>query len=222
MVAEHALALLLALTRRLPEMAREQRAHRWERDAIGATMRTLEESTVCVVGLGNIGRDVARRLKAFHARVIAVSREGVANDDIAEVFPRTRLGEAFAQADAVVLCTAADAASRQLIGKPALAALKPHAFLVNVARGALVDEPALIEALREGRLAGAALDVQATEPLPESSPLWDLPNVIVSPHTAGAGSSGYPGHRALFAENLARYLGGQPLKNEVRAVGSRQ
>jgi phosphoglycerate dehydrogenase-like enzyme len=216
MVAEHALALLLALVRRLPEIAREQRGHRWSREHITAAMTTLEGKTVCIVGLGNIGREVAKKLAAFHARVIAVSRKGAAGGDVAEVFPRSRITDAFAQSDAVVICTMADEESRHLIGASALAALKPGARLVNVARGSLVDEAALIEALRAGTLAGAGLDVQEAEPLPSASPLWDLPDVIVSPHSAGGGSSGYDAHRALFAENLGRYRAGKPLIHQYR------
>jgi phosphoglycerate dehydrogenase-like enzyme len=219
MVAEHAMALLLALVRRLPEIGREQRAHRWSREHISENMGTLEGKTVCIVGLGNIGREVARKLRAFHARPIGVSRKGEAGDEVADVYPRTAIAAAFAQSDAVVVCTMADEGSRRLVSAAALAALKPDALLVNVARGSLVDEKALIAALREGRLGGAGLDVQETEPLPADSPLWDMPNVIISPHSAGTGSSSYIPHRALFAENLARYRSGKPLIHAYRPTG---
>jgi phosphoglycerate dehydrogenase-like enzyme len=216
MVSEHALALLLALVRGLPELQSDQRARRWRHDAAFAAMRTLEDAVVCIIGLGAIGRAVARRAKAFDARVIAVSRAGVAGGDIDEVFPRERLADALARADAVVICTSSEPTSHHLIGADALAAMAPKAFLVNVARGDLVDGVALAVALQAGRLAGAALDVIEVEPLQSSSLLWDLPNVIVSPHVAGGGSTGYAQQKVLFAENLARLAAGELLVNVCR------
>jgi phosphoglycerate dehydrogenase-like enzyme len=126
------------------------------------------------------------------------------------------MGEALSMADAVVICTSGDASSVRLIGAPELAAMKPSAFVINVARGNIIDEPALVAALRRGRLAGAALDVAEAEPLAADSPLWDMPNVIVSPHVAGTGSTGYPQQKKLFAENLRRLQSGEPLLNECR------
>jgi phosphoglycerate dehydrogenase-like enzyme len=216
MVSEHAVMMLLALVRRLPEMRTHQQSHHWDRDGITAQMRTLDGATVCVIGLGNIGQEVARKLKAFDARVIAVSREGTAGKDIDGVFPRERIGEALAVSDAVVICTSGDESSVRLIGAPELAAMKPTAFIVNVARGNIIDEPALVAALQHGRLAGAALDVAEAEPLPTDSPLWGMPNVIISPHVAGTGSTGYPQQKKLFAENLRRLQSGKPLLNECR------
>jgi phosphoglycerate dehydrogenase-like enzyme len=217
MVSEHALALLLALVRRLPEALASQGARRWEREESFARLRTLEGATVCVIGLGEIGRAVARKAKAFDARVIAVSRAGTADGDIEQVFPRLRLGEALAQADAVVICTSADETSHHLIDAAALAAVKANALLVNVARGDIVDGAAVVAALKSGRLAGAGLDVAEVEPIPPESPLWSAPNLIISPHIAGGGSSGYPRQKALFGENLARFTAGKPLVNVCRA-----
>jgi phosphoglycerate dehydrogenase-like enzyme len=216
MVSEHALALLLALVRRLPDMAADQRARRWRREEINARVRTLAGALVCVVGLGSIGREIARKARAFEARVIAVSRQGRAGGDIEAVFPRECIGEALGRADAVVISTSADATSFHLIGEQALAAIRPEAFLVNVARGNIVDGAALAAALAAGRLAGAALDVTEIEPLPSDSPLWEAPNLIISPHVAGGGSSGYTEQKALFAENLARFRAGEPLRNVCR------
>jgi phosphoglycerate dehydrogenase-like enzyme len=217
MVSEHAFALLLALVRRLPDMAADQRARRWRREETNARLRTLAGALVCVVGLGSIGREIARKAQAFEARVIAVSRQGRAGGDIDAVFPRERIGEALARADAVVISTSADPTSFHLIGAQALAAMRPGAFLVNVARGNIVDGAALAAALAAGRIAGAALDVTEREPLPPESPLWEAPNLIISPHVAGGGSSGYPQQKALFAENLARFRAGEPLRNVCRA-----
>jgi phosphoglycerate dehydrogenase-like enzyme len=221
MVSEHALALLLALVRRFPGMQADQTARRWRREETNATIRTLEGAVICVIGLGAIGREVARKASAFSARVIGVSRAGMAGGDIAQVFPRERLAEALALADAVVVCTSADETSAHMIDAAALAAMKPTGLLVNVARGNIVDGAALVDALKAGRLEGAALDVTEIEPLPPDSPLWDAPNLILSPHVAGGGSTGYPQQKALFEKNLARYLAGEPLLNVCRARGRR-
>ncbi len=214
MVAEHALALLLALARGLPRIIAAQKAHHWLREEISEEISTLEEKTVCIIGLGHVGREVARKLKAFHANVIAVSRTGKSGGEVGTVFPRAHLTDALALADAIVICTGADDTTQHMIGAKALAAVKRGALLVNVSRGSLVDETALVEALARGALSGVALDVQETEPHPATSPLWDLPNVIVSPHSAGAGSNAYVSHRELFRENLERFLAGKPLRNQ--------
>jgi phosphoglycerate dehydrogenase-like enzyme len=171
---------------------------------------------VCVVGLGAIGREVARKVRAFDGRVIAVSRAGTPGGDIAQVFARERIGEALAMADAVVICTSSDPRSFHLIDAAALAAMRPEAFLVNVARGDIVDGAALVATLQAGRLAGAALDVTEIEPLPPDSPLWDLPNLIITPHIAGGGLSGYAQQQALFGKNLLRFAAGESLLNVCR------
>jgi phosphoglycerate dehydrogenase-like enzyme len=214
MVSEHAMLLLLALLRQLPECQAHQRAHLYTRAETNVRLRTLEDATVCVFGRGAIGRALARKLEAFDARVIAVSRMPAEPGGI--VYPRERRREAIALADAVVICTAGDETSYHMIGAAEIAAMKPTAYLVNVARGEIVDEAALITALREGRLAGAGLDVNEVEPLPTDSPLWDMPNVILSPHVAGGGSTGYFMHKKLFEQNLARLKAGEPLINECK------
>jgi phosphoglycerate dehydrogenase-like enzyme len=216
MVSEHAVTLLLALVRQLPECQAHQRARRYTRQETNAKLRTLEDATVCVVGRGAIGREIVRKLRAFDARPIAVSRTTVEPGDLVAVYPRERIREALAKADAVVICTAGDETSYRLVGAAELAALKPAAYLVNVARGEIVDEAALIAALRSGRLAGAGLDVNEVEPLPADSPLWDMPTVILSPHVAGGGSTGYFMHKKLFMQNLERLRGGSPLINECK------
>jgi phosphoglycerate dehydrogenase-like enzyme len=216
MVSEHAVTLLLALLRQLPECQRHQRAHLYTRQETNAKLSTLEGATVCVVGRGAIGHEVVRKVKAFDARPIAVSRTTTDSDDVAAVFPRERINEALGQADAVVICTVGGEASYHLVGASELAAMKPTAYLINVARGEIVDEAALIAALQEGRIAGAGLDVNEVEPLPADSPLWDMPNVVLSPHIAGGGSSGYFMHKRLFIENLERLRTGQPLVNECK------
>jgi len=148
--------------------------------------------------------------------VIAVSRATADAGDLLAVYPRERMREALALADAVVVCTAGDETSYRMIGAAEIAAMKRTAYVVNVARGEIIDEGALIAALREGRLAGAGLDVNEGEPLPADSPLWDMPNVLLSPHVAGGGSTGYFLHKKLFAQNLARLRAGEPLINECK------
>ena len=214
-VAEHALALLLGVMRRLPDVQAAQRAHAWRRDELQPTLSSLEGANVCIVGLGGVGREVARKAKAFDARTIAVSRAGAPGGDVDVVLPRERIGEALAEADAVVICTSSDASSRHMIGAAQFAAMKPGACLVNIARGEILDEAALVQALRDGRLGGAGLDVAETEPLPSASPLWDLPNVIISPHIAGGGGKDYAQQKALFSANLERFRAGRPLLNQI-------
>jgi phosphoglycerate dehydrogenase-like enzyme len=216
MVSEHAVTLLLALLRQLPECQRLQRTHVYLREETNAKLRTLEDATVCVIGRGVIGREIVRKLKAFDARPIAVSRTTSDPGDVEAVYPRERIREALARADAVVISTAGDETSYHMIGAAELAAMKPTAFIVNVARGEIIDEAALIAALQNGRIAGAGLDVNEVEPLPPGSPLWDMPNVILSPHVAGGGSTGYFMHKKLFVENLERLRTGKPLINECK------
>jgi len=216
MVSEHALLLLLALARRLHLIGAAQRRHEWLRAQFSREMTTLEDAVVCVVGRGAIGRELARKLKAIGARPVAVSRTTEADETVAQVFPRERLRDALAIADAVAICTGGGDETRQLIGAAEIAAMKRGAVIVNVARGSIIDEAALIAALREGRLAGAGLDVLSTEPMPADHVLWDMPNVIVTPHVAGQGSTGYPEQRRLFAENLRRFKAGLPMLNQCK------
>ena len=215
MVAEHAMTLLLALLRHLPECQALQRAHLYRRQETNGKLKTLEDATVCVIGRGAIGREIVRKLKAFDAQPIAVSRTATDPGDLAAVYPRERITEGLTRADAVIICTAGDESSFRLIGEREIAAMKPTAYIVNVARGEIINEAALVAALAGGRLAGAGLDVNETEPLPADSALWDMPNVILSPHVAGGGSTGYFMHRNLFKQNLERLRAGQPLLNEI-------
>jgi phosphoglycerate dehydrogenase-like enzyme len=215
-VSEHALMLLLALMRGLPGMMACQREHDWLRAEMTKKVTSIEEAVVCVIGRGPIGRELARKLKAVNARPIAVSRTADGDGIVEQVFPRERLHDALAIADAVAICTSGDDASRYMFSTAAFAAMKPNAVIVNVARGSIIDEAALIAALSEGRIAGAGLDVAETEPMAAANPLWDMPNVIVTPHVAGQGSSGYAEQRKLFGENLARLRDGRPMLNECK------
>jgi phosphoglycerate dehydrogenase-like enzyme len=214
-IAEHAMTLLLAVMRRLPELRRAQTAHRWIRQEINRRMASLEDANVAIIGLGAVGCALARRLKAFDATVIGISR-GREDAPIDRLFSRRRMAEALAISDAAIVTTNADRSSFHLVGAPELAAMKPGGIIVNVARGSIIDQDALVAALLSGRLAGAGLDVVETEPLPPDSPLWDLPNVLITPHVAGGGSTGYRRLREIFGENLRRLGAGQELVNRYR------
>lgn len=212
--AEHAMTLLLASSRRLWEIRKNQNRHYWARVEMNHTMRSVEGQTLVLIGLGGIGAEVARKAQAFDMRVIAVSRGAPICPGVERVVPRERMREALAEADAVIVCTASDPSSYRLIDAKAFAAMKPTAYLINIARGEVLDEVALIAALREKRIAGAAIDVADQEPLAADSPLWDMPNVIITPHVSGAGSTNdYFRQRAIFGENLARFEAGEPLQN---------
>jgi phosphoglycerate dehydrogenase-like enzyme len=218
-MAEHALGLLLTFARKL-HLARDlQRAHRWGQVALWTeppAFGRLAGGTLGLVGLGAVGSALAARAAALGLRVIALRPHPRPDPAPAhEQWGPERLGELLERADWVVLAAPHTAATRGLIGAAELARMKPGAVLVNLGRGALVDEPALVAALREGRIAGAALDVVRGEPLEAASPLWDLPNVVITPHVAGLGPGHWEGAVEQFAGNLRRYLAGEPLVNVV-------
>ena len=211
-LAEFALFGLLAFTKDLPRLLADQHAHRWGHYPVGE----LSGRTLLIVGLGQIGEEVARLAAAFGMRVVGLNRSGEA--DSTHVHEIRRIGdlhECLPDADAIVISAPLTGETRGLIDAAALGRMKPGTILVNIGRGGVVDEGAMIEALRSGRLAGAALEVFAREPLPVDNPLWDLPNVLVSPHTAGLSMREDERIVSLFVENLGRYLRGEPLRNRV-------
>lgn len=217
-VAEHAMAFILALSRRLPEARDNQHARHW-RGMIGDLARREDQltgRTLLVVGLGRIGARLARLAKAFDMRVIATRRDPAAGTAGADaVYGTGRLPALLGEADIVALTCPLTPETDGLIDAAALAAMKPTAHLINVARGRVVDEPALVDALQQGRLAAAALDVTEEEPLPTASPLWSLPNVLITPHTAGETRAYEDGVIDLLMTNLARLRRGAALINEV-------
>jgi phosphoglycerate dehydrogenase-like enzyme len=215
-VSEHALMLLLSLARGLPVWQVGQRTHQWRRSETAPRVRSLQNAVVCILGQGSIGRELARKLKGLDAQPIAVSRTIEPSEHVTQVFPRERLREALAMSGALAICTSGGDDTRHMIGAAELAALKPGALVVNIARGSIIDETALMAALRSGHIGGAGLDVVQTEPLPAGHPLWDMPNVILSPHIAGSGSEGYVHQRKLFGENLRRFREGLPMLNECQ------
>lgn len=212
MVAEHAMALLLGLTRAIPDVVVAQQNHLWLRAEISAKTWCLAGANACIVGLGHVGRELGLRLQSFGAKLIGVSRSTQPVPGFGAVFQREDLCTALEGADVVLVCTHATEDTKHLFGAKEFAAMKRGALFVNIARGSIVVENALIDAIQSGHLGGAALDVQATEPLPADSPLWNLPNVIISPHSAGSGPGTYPERRELFSENLKRLQNGEVLK----------
>jgi len=182
-VAEHAFALALALYRGIPQSA----GRRWDR-TVAAQMRALEGDTALVVGLGAIGRDVARRAKAFGMRVLAATRRSRLDANCDDVGSLEALPQLLAAAGVVFLTLALTPETYRIFGAPQFAAMRQGAFIINVGRGGLVDQAALAAALRSGRVGGAGLDVTDPEPLPADDPLWDAPNLIVTPHVAAIGS----------------------------------
>jgi phosphoglycerate dehydrogenase-like enzyme len=209
-IAHTVLLYLLALSRGLLGWLEGQRAREWRPHVV----HDLQGDLLGVVGLGPIGLEVARLGTAFGMRVVGLRRTP-RGDEPCETWRLDRLPELAALADHLVLALPLTEETRHLVGAQVLAGMKPSAVLVNVGRGALVDEPALVAALAERRIAGAALDVFEVEPLPAESPLWSLPNVIVTPHSAGTSPANWERASALFADNLARYVRGEPLRNEV-------
>jgi glyoxylate/hydroxypyruvate reductase A len=212
-LAEFALLAMLMFGKDALRLGREQREHRWERYA----GEELAGKTVCVVGLGQIGREVARLARAFDARTVGTVRElGSRRPEdlhVERLEPTEGLDDLLTEADVLVLAAPHTPLTHRLIDARRLALLKPGAILVNIARGDVVDQSALIEALRSGHLRGAALDVFEQEPLPRDSPLWDLPNVFVSPHSASTVAKENERIVDLFCENIRRYLDGRPLLN---------
>ncbi len=223
-IAEHVLAVTLAIFRRLPHAFRSQLAREWAQDEIGILgHRTVAGARVLVVGLGAIGLAVARHMSALGARVTGIRRRPQASetpDGVEVVAPPDRLRSLLASADVVVVSAPHTRETRGLIGRAELAAMRPDAMLVNVSRGQLIDEPALLAALESGAIAGAALDVFNDEPLPADSPFWRLENVLITPHTSGFRPDHWDAAVALFSDNLRRFESGAELINVVdKAAG---
>jgi len=219
-VAEHVIALIFALAMKIPQAARLQQKRTWGQDAIwndAPRPREVAGATLGLIGLGSIGRNVARMASALGMRVIAVREhlEKKNPEGVAAVYGSTQIEELLSASDYLVMAAPLTQATRGLMNADRLAAMRPDAYLINVGRGAQVDEMALADALRNRRIAGAALDVFEQEPLPAESPLWDLENLLITPHTAGLTEKLWQRHYALFSENLRRYLAREPLLSIV-------
>ena len=215
-VAEHAVALLLALVRQLPRALTAQESAKWNAPSMIGSMRSLEDLTVAIVGFGSIGGSIATRLRPLAKRIIGVSRTGRPDARADAMFASTHLREALTQSDAVILSVTYDPETRHLIDAVALGELPPNALLVNVSRGPVVDSVALHRALAEGRLGGAALDVTDPEPLPADDPLWHTPGVIITPHIGSFGSRATGARLAdQYERNLERFARGEALEGTI-------
>jgi phosphoglycerate dehydrogenase-like enzyme len=211
-LAEFCLLGLLHFTKGVPRLWADQRAHHWDHYPVAE----LRGGTVLVLGLGAIGTEVARLTKAFGMHTIGINRRGLSDSPhVDEVYASGDLRDVLPRADAVVVTLPLTDETRGMLDGQTIGHLKPDAILVNAGRGGVIDEPALVQALREHRLGGAALEVFATEPLPTDSPLWDLPDVLISPHTAALSVHENERINELFCENLRRYLAGEELLSRV-------
>lgn len=209
-MAEYVIGWCSWVTQRVETYREAQRQRRWLDHVLPDR---LLGKTLAIVGLGDIGRDIARAALAFGMRVLGVSRRGRLVREAERVYPVGQMARALRQADFVVVLLPLTPETHGIIGADAFAAMKPTAWLVNIARGAVVNEAALLEALEQRRIAGAILDVFATEPLPPHHPLWRMDNVVITPHIAGPST---PEEIApVFNDNLARYLAGRPLRHVV-------
>ncbi len=219
-VAEHVLALIFALAKKISQAALFQQKHEWGQEAIwkdGQHPREIAGATLGLIGVGSIGTRVAKMASALGMRVIAV-REHVEKgrpEGVGAVFAPSGLNDLLSQSDFVVVAAPLIGATQGLINTTRLSVMKPSAYLINVGRGPQVDEAALVEALRNRQIAGAALDVFEREPLPADSPLWGAENLLITPHTAGLTEKLWHRHYELFSDNLRRYLTGQPLRYVV-------
>jgi phosphoglycerate dehydrogenase-like enzyme len=211
-LAEFAIFGVLAGSKNLPRLNAQQAAREWSGRWM---MGQVSDQTVLVVGLGGIGRRVVELLAPFGGTVVGTSRRGISMPEVDEVIHPDDLVTVAGRIDAVIVTLPGTEATTGLVGRDFFAALKPGATVVNVGRGTVIDEPALIEALSDGRVGFAALDVFGTEPLPPESPLWAMPNVLVSPHTAALSAHEDRRIAELFCDNATRLLDGQPLRNVI-------
>ena len=231
-MAEHAILMILALGHQLPEAVNYQKRAEWPKGRWEIfSPQELRGSTVGIVGYGSIGRETARLLIGFGATVLATKRDAMHPEDrgyipegigdpggelVHRLYPPQALHSMLKICDFVIITVPLTQHTRGLIGPEELAVLKPSAFLIDISRGGVIDHNALITCLREYKIAGAALDVYPVEPLPADSPLWKLPNVLLTPHIGGF-SRHYDARAVnLFAENLRRYLAGMPLYNRIQ------
>jgi phosphoglycerate dehydrogenase-like enzyme len=216
LMAEHIVLLMLALARDLPGFLQDQAARRWRFLSDERPMAQMYEKTIAILGVGAIGGDLARICKlGFRMRVLGMARTRRDNPHVDRYVDRMELHDALAEADVVALCLALTPATTKIVDAAALAAMKPTAYVINVARGALIDEEALIEALRTGRIAGAGLDATVVQPLPADSPLWTLPNVIITPHVAPARERVNEYLVDFWCQNIHRFAANEPLDGLV-------
>lgn len=218
-MAEHTLALMLALARRLPSAVRYQEKRYWAQQEVWDEIphpRELHGSALVVVGYGAIGRELGRRARALGMHIIGVKRDPTRRGEHADrIVASEQLEEVLGLGDFVVLATPVTPQTQRLFGRRQFAAMRPTGYFINIARGVLVDTDALVEALRERVIAGAAIDVAEREPLAPESPLWTAPNLFITPHLAAVSEPLWQRHAALLFENLDRWFAGRELLNQV-------
>src|SRR6266480_6624762 len=218
-ISEYVFGSMLMFNRSWPEMVRLQDRHIWPSSGkwYHLSGRELADQALAIIGLGHIGRRIGELGRAFGMRVLATRRsisEGETDPDVDQLYPMERLHGMIRESDYVVVAAPLTPESNHLIGEEELRVMRPHAYLVNVSRGRVIDEAALIHALQEQWIAGAGLDVTVEEPLPADSPLFSMSNVILTPHISGVSVHYDQRLTALFADNLKRYRAGQPLRNQ--------
>lgn len=212
-ISEHVMALLLALTRQVHTFVRAQGEREW---VTGGNLDELYEKTIGILGLGDIGSHTARRAKAFGMKVLAMKRNPSAKPDyVDELFGPDGLDHIIENSDVLAICLPGTSGTRHMINRERLFSMKPGSYLINIGRGSIIDEEALIDCLREGPLAAAGLDVFETEPLPKESPLWSMENVIITPHASGRHARHPQRTTEIFCGNLKRFITGEPLENTV-------
>lgn len=213
-LAEHAMMLMLMLNRDARRWLRAQDERRWDWFMHGE----LNGLTCGILGLGHSGRDVAEKAKAFHMHVLGMRRRAEPVPFVDELLGRDRLDEFLRRSDVLVITAPITGETRGLVGAKQLRAMKPTATLICFSRGGIVDDDALLRALHEGWIAGAAVDAHSVEPLPPDSPFWDAPNLIITPHNGASSPGSVRRGVEVFEDNLARYLAGRPLRNVVDKV----
>ena len=214
-IAEHTMGMLVFLTRQFGPLYKAQQRHEWGVPA-GARLVGLVGLKMGIVGLGNIGRQIAKRAAAFEMEVSAVDVNAMEKPDyVSDLKLMDGMAGLLRESDVVVVTVPITAETRGMIGPDELALLNPEAFFIVVSRGGIIHEPTLIRMLEEGKLAGAALDVAATEPLPADDPLWDAPNLLITPHSSPSSVQTTSNVRRIMSDNLKRFLNGEPLQNTV-------
>ena len=218
-MAEQTMGMLLALARNFPDIVRQQDRAHWSQQDIWDKPQHLTElngKVLLIVGFGSIGREVARRAKAFDMKVWGVTRSGTGERaHVAKIFAAAQLREALPGADYVLICAPETAETKHLMGAAEIARMKRGARLVNIGRGSLLDEVALMQALESGALGGAAIDVAAIEPLPAESPLWKTPNLFITPHTSGVSDRLWDRQAEILIQLLERWFDGRKMFNQV-------
>ena len=218
-MADHVFGMMLSLAHRLGEQQDDQRAHRWETAKYSRRQVELRGRTMGILALGDVGFQVAKRAPGFDMKVYAVDKHpdralqghgGALPPQVSELWGLERLDEMLQLSDWFIVTAPLTSESRGMIDKRRLGLLKEGAYVVVISRGGIVDEDALIEGLRSGRIAGAGLDVTAVEPLPGDSPLWDMDNVVLSPHACSMTPEMFDGRKEIFKENLRRFLANEP------------